>query len=347
MRNKKVPLLLFGVFLCFLFFFIFISKESIPFNAEKEHKIDDMLEKHHFKGTVLMVQNGQVVFEKAYGQADHERKTANTLETIFPIASLQKRMTAVIIAQLIAEGKLSYETKLADYCPEVRGAQKITIRQLLDHTSGYVMPEIAPVNVLKTEEAQYDYALQLTTVYEPGTYQYSNGNYTFLARVIHLIEKKTYADVLKERIIQPLGLKNTFLWDEIPKNKQVPEEYMYLNGDYTTQKRVASPALFSSLLGAGNVFSSVNDLLLFEKSLSDNQLLTHQEMEIVFDWSFEQPKKKKMIRGNISEAGQLGGYDSAVYGTLDNQNLVFWLSNQAPVDQEGQLLNILYEIMMY
>jgi CubicO group peptidase (beta-lactamase class C family) len=92
-----------------------------------------------FNGVVLVSDAGKVVYQKAFGYANMEWKVANTTDTRFKLASLGKQFTALLIMQLVKAGKLELNDLLTKYVPEVsaRNADRITIRELLNHTSGY------------------------------------------------------------------------------------------------------------------------------------------------------------------------------------------------------------------
>lgn len=107
MKSKKRVsfIILVVLILSFIFISSYFFKSETPFDAQKAHKIDEKMQDVHFKGVLLMVQDAKIVYEQAYGQANKDKGIKNTLDAVYPIASLQKRMTAAMIAQLISEKK--------------------------------------------------------------------------------------------------------------------------------------------------------------------------------------------------------------------------------------------------
>lgn len=337
----SVGIILFGVYVGNYF-----GKET-AFNQTKRQEIDQLVKDSHLKGNVALIQNKKLVYQQSYGYADADKKTKNSITDAFPIASLQKRMTAIVIAQLIEEDKLSYETTLSEFYPDIERSDEVTIRQLIDHRSGYFMPEIAPDHVLKTEDEQFEYSVATTELGVIGDAQYSNGNYTFLARIISDIEQDSYQNVVKRRIFKPLKLEHTYFWDELPTNKKLAKEYFYEDHDYGTETQIASPELFSSLLGAGNIMMTIQDLATFELSLGTEKLLSEEAMKELFGWSKMDDFMNKNIRGNISENGTMGGFDSYVYGSSDTNHMVIWLTNQLPETDAQTLIKSIYQTMLY
>src|SRR5262245_51856017 len=94
----------------------------------------------NFSGAVLAKENGKTVFAKAYGFADRERKVPNTLQTRFRVASVSMQFTAAAVLRLVDEGKLSLDTHVGEFLPGTKGAEKITVRDLLTERSG--LPDI-------------------------------------------------------------------------------------------------------------------------------------------------------------------------------------------------------------
>ena len=133
MRSNKVVLLLIAVFL-------FSFKVSVA--QTMSEKIDNLLNRYHeyglFNGSALVAEEGKVLFEKGYGFANMEWKVPNTPDTKFRIGSISKQFTATIIMQLVEAGKIKLDGKITDYIPEYRKetGDKVTIHQLLNHTSG-------------------------------------------------------------------------------------------------------------------------------------------------------------------------------------------------------------------
>ncbi len=301
------------------------EKETPLTQKEFIENVSADFKESHLSGSVAVVKNGKIIDTSSY-------------------ASLQKNMTGVIIAQLIREDKLTYDTTIDTFYPNLEFADTITVRDLLNHTSGYGMPETATDSVLKTEKEQLENVFD--TLYYHGSHEfyYSNGNYSLLAGIISRIENKSYKESLKTRIFTPLKLEHTFLWDELPKEATIPNEYLFYNDeDYNTENLQYSEELMSTLLGAGNVYSTVSDLSCFEMSLNNGTLLTEDEVNELFNYSLQQ---EVMFSGNISADGVMGGYRSYVYGDLSEQNFIVFLANQSSDYYPYDLLADVYQQLL-
>lgn len=306
--------------------------------------INQMVQKEHFKGVILVVKNGEVINRSAYGYADFGRLKKNNIRLSYPIASLQKFMTGSLIAQLVAAGKLSYESNLAAFYPNQPELANIKIRQLLDHTSGIQMAESNPGKLLGLEEDQLNYVLSEMKVTQDQSFSYTNANYTLLSGVISQITGEKYETVLENKIIKPLHLKRTFSWVKRPPKMTLPIAYRYENEkDYQDDEFHADKELFSSLLGAGNLFMSIDDMLKVQKGLTNGQILTaaeYKELAQIEDagyaggiWHDE---------GIKSIHGSLGGYDTFVYGDESNENLVLLFANQPAINGDDLLATDIY-----
>src|ERR1051325_6793319 len=125
-----------------LFSLVMIAFTSMAFALDKAKQIDDLMRRYvdngQFNGTVLVAENGKVIFKKGYGLANMEWNTPNEPGTKFRLGSLTKQFTSMLIMQLVEQGKLKLEGKITDYLtdyPKAAG-DKITIHHLLTHTAG-------------------------------------------------------------------------------------------------------------------------------------------------------------------------------------------------------------------
>jgi CubicO group peptidase (beta-lactamase class C family) len=187
--------------------------------------------------------------------------------------------TAVMIFQLMEEKKLSLETTLSKYFPEVPNAKKITIAQLLNHHSGihdFTRDSTYETYMEKpqTHKEMLEHITNGKPAFEPGAKaEYSNSNYVLLGYIIEKISGKPYADVLQERIVQKLKLKNTYYGGKIDPEKN--ESFSYVkNSDWVKQPETD----MSIPNGAGGIVSSPSDLDLFITALFNKQLVTEKEL---------------------------------------------------------------------
>jgi len=250
--------------------------------------INKLYENGQFSGVVLVSVKGNIIYKKAVGFANLEESIPNTIDTKFRIASFTKPFTAMLILQLMEEGKIDLNGKLTKYLPEftVEQGESITIHQLLTHTAGITGESRIPdlVDIEKeyyTRERLLDLIMEKDLVYKPGEgREYSNFGYALLGLVIEKVTGKSYDEVMQEKICKPAGMKNT-LSDITAKpieNRAIGYTYDYVNG--------LEPASFldmSFCLGAGQLLSTVDDLYLFDKALYTNKLLSDESKELFFN----------------------------------------------------------------
>ena len=183
-----------------------------------------------FMGTVLVADGDKVLLDKGYGMAELEWEIPNTPDVKFRLGSLTKQFTATLVLLLQQDGKLNINDPASKYLPDApKSWEKITLANLLGHTSG--IPNFTDLKTFGTwaasshtsaEELAFfeDKALE----FEPGSkFEYSNSNYEVLGAVIEKVSGKKYGDLLRERIFEPLGMKDSGLDDDgliLPKRAE-------------------------------------------------------------------------------------------------------------------------------
>jgi CubicO group peptidase (beta-lactamase class C family) len=186
------------------------------FTSDLDGFLGRFSERGGFAGAVLVARRGEVIFEKAYGEARREPSTPNQVTTRFNLASVDKLFTAVIAVELIEERKLALDGKLCDYLPNypLKAACPITIDQLLTHTSGLpdvVNPRlILAIERFKTPQDYIDTFGKDPLTFEPGKrWAYSNFGYVVLGRIVEAIEGKPFAEVVTKRIYEKANMTDS------------------------------------------------------------------------------------------------------------------------------------------
>ena len=199
------------------------------FVQELDAYLETTTEKDLFSGVVLVARKGKPIFKKAYGMADRERHISNQVNTRFCIGSMNKMFTAVAIAQLVEQGKLSYDDLIGKYLgaewilSEV--GEKVKISHLLSHTSGiaeYLTDEfvISSAEIYRTLEDYKPIVKEKSLTFEPGTrWEYCNTGFILLGAIIEKVTGKDYWDYIKEHIYGPADMDNTIGFD---RNKTLP-----------------------------------------------------------------------------------------------------------------------------
>src|SRR6056297_2875849 len=178
-----------------------------------------------YSGIISVVQNGDVVFQDAFGYADLPNKTPNEMDTKFPTASAGKAFVAVGIMNLIENGKLSFDSRLGDLVNfDLKAIDpNITVRQLLNHTSGIpdyfdesVMDEYAglwehfPNYRIRTSKDLLPLFIDKPMMYEPGEkFQYNNSGFVVLGLIIEAITGLAFDVYLKKNVFEPAGMSDT------------------------------------------------------------------------------------------------------------------------------------------
>ncbi len=251
----------------------------------KFRKIDSLLTylyaNNKFMGSIAIQEKGQVVFEKAYGYAQVETKTPATVKTKYKIGSITKMFTSAIIFQLIEEKKLTPDTRLSEFFPKIKNAEKITIGDMLNHKSGIFNYTGDP------GFTTYRYKLQNrrdmltrieagTPAFEPGEKAaYSNSNYLLLGYIIQDITKKTYKENVASRIINRIGLKSTYFYSKINTKKNEAYSYSFDDNDVWVKTEEWHESIAG---GAGGLQSTPADLTKFIKALFDGKIIKKESL---------------------------------------------------------------------
>jgi len=261
---------------------IFIIMLLVNLNAQIEN-VDDLFSEFsndECPGTSVLVSiNGQIVFEKSYGFANLEEKKRVETKTNFRLASVTKQFTAASILILIQKELLKLDTKLTDMFEEFPDyGKKITIKNLLNHTSGLIdyedlIPDTATIQVKDADVLLMMYQ-QSSTYFEPGNqFKYSNTGYALLALIVERISGQKFAQFLSENIFQPLEMNSTVAHEEgisIVENRA----YGYSRADSGWARKDQS--ITSAVIGDGGIYSNVEDLFKWDQSHYTNKILSDE-----------------------------------------------------------------------
>ena len=257
---------------------------GVPDADSTAARIDEVIRGYalqgRFQGSVLVALDGEVVYRKGFGLADIERGLENTPETRHRIGSLAKAFTAAIILQLVDEGRLDLDAPITDSLPAFRAdyAERITLHHLLSHTSG--LGSNSPDRNDRERQRPYtpDEVVQLANIggllHEPGSrYRYSNIGYNLLAAIIERTEGKPFDAVLRERILDPLGMRATGLLSSDPNPQDRSSSYDRMSWGETEQ----APQLDESFaIGAHGMYSTVDDLYRWNRAVGGDELLSSE-----------------------------------------------------------------------
>jgi len=297
---------------------------------------------------VLVAKRGQTVFERGYGVADVVTRTPITPRTLFNVGSLTKTVVASAILLLAERGRLSVDDPLSRYFPEFKRpeiAAKVKLRHLLTHTSG--LPDVRPVEAqeklyLTADDAQnWQPITQVAALgFEPGArYEYSNPAFDGLALVIEKITGKDWRLFVHDEIFVPAGMKTSTITFGPHPESGVAHGYKR-QGDRLVERDFGEEPTFCAA-GNGGVWSSVEELALYEKALASGRIL---KPETIADartvktfprWSSPKPPEVgwawriREVEGlrEIGHTGHQGGFMTNYFVVPDKEVLVVFLMN--------------------
>lgn len=367
MRKELVVIL--NCFVCF--FFLPLLGTAAESTEEKAEKIDQLMRLSHeyrmFTGSVLAAKEGNIIYRKAFGIADRRWKIPNRVDTKYKIGSISKQFTAMLVLQLVREGKICLDGKVSDYLeyyPKDKG-KRITIHHLLCHACG--IPNLARhYKDWFTEKWLKNYSTRsfidlfshLELEFEPGSrWSYSNAGYYLLAAIIEKVTGKTYAQALKDRIFKPTGMKDSGYFNGYTIVPRLATGYEYWNFHYSNTG-YNSPTAHK---GNGGLYSTVDDLLKWDRALYTGKLLSRKYMDLMFrshmnlrpgaDYAYGWVLKEKSLGGQgkkIRFAEHFGsdmGFNNVITRITEGQYVIILLSNTSQSNIpfiRDQIINILY-----
>ncbi|MEI7595601.1 MAG: serine hydrolase domain-containing protein [Bacteroidota bacterium] len=296
-----------------------------------------------FNGAVLISQHDTVVYKNAFGYADIKAKTSLSTNSTFQLASVSKQFTAAAIMLLQQRGELKYEDDLTKYLPDFP-YQNITIRNLLNHRSGlcnYIYfcekhwkNENEPMS--NTQVLSFFKAIKPAPYLQPNRkYNYSNTGYMILAAVVEKVSGMKFADFMSKEFFIPLGMKSTYIY-------QFDKKYDTLNTTlgYETKQKRAQINYIDGVVGDKGVYSTVEDLFLWDQSLYSGAVLSEKTVEEAFlpgnkdlktknygfGWRLITNKEGDRI---VYHRGWWHGYKSLLLRNIDKHDAIIMLSNVA------------------
>ena len=297
--------------------------------------------------SVGAITDGRLVYKRAFGMANLDYDIPNTTSTLFNVASASKPFTAMSVALLAQQGKLSLDDDVRKYVPELpKYAETITIRHLLYHTSGIreyqalvFFAGLSPDNALSDKTVLNMLARQKNTSFTPGSkHQYSNSNYHLLGIIVGRVSGKSLREFAEENIFKPLGMKNTRFFDnrnEVIKNRA--SGYM-VGRDNSIRARAS---LFD-LVGGGGVLTTIEDLYLWNQNFYEPkvgnkeliQLLTargtlNDGKEIGYSFGLFHNKYKGLPV--IKHSGNMSGYRAQIASFPEQKFTAIALCNNSAI----------------
>lgn len=325
--------------LIFSALFLVFSLNSIA--QEKAQQIEAIMKLFHdaelFDGAVLVAQGEQIIHQKAYGFMNRETRTVNTVKTRYRLGALSKPLTAMVVLKLAEQGKIDLQKPVQQYFTELKHAhlELITAHQLLSHTSGLVdyveqegfWNEVAPKKLNSSEITKL--FLDKKLAFKPGAeYGYSNSNYFLLAMLVEQVTKSSFETVLRDLVLTPAGMKNTGVEYGDQKSFNIANGYQYNTLD---------PDLYMpNFMGSNQLYSTVEDLYLFDKALKNNTILSQGQRDLMLKpvlnhyacgmGVLDMPQGDKKVQV-LTHVGTLSGFSAKYFSIPESQIVIVLLSN--------------------
>ncbi len=352
--------------LLFVLLFSFLFTHDFVIAQTKAQKIDEIMSLYHqyrqFNGTVLVAENGKVIFKKGYGFANMEWQISNEPDTKFRLGSITKQFTSMLIMQLVEKGKIKLDARLADYLPYYRKdtGEKVNIHHLLTHTSG--IPSYTSLPGFFQDVSRDPYPVEEFVKkycsgdleFEPGAqYKYTNSGYFLLGAIIEKVTGKSYEQALKENIFDPLQMKNSGYDHHDPILPKRAAGYEKRFEDFVNAAYLDMSLPFA----AGALYSTVEDLYLWDKALYTEQLLSNKYKDIMFtphlsNYAYGWGVRKTALEGSndslttISHSGGINGFNTLITRLINDKHLIVLLNNTGGTslrEMSQGIVNILYD----
>ncbi|MCM3904959.1 MAG: serine hydrolase [Pyrinomonadaceae bacterium] len=340
-----------------------LGQNTIQDNAAKIDEVMTTANKYRlFNGSVLVAENGKVIYKKGLGLAVMEWNIPNAPDTRFRLGSITKQFTATLILQLVEQGKVKLDGKVSDYLPAYRKdiGEKVTIHQLLTHTSG--IPSYTSLPGFLNDVSRNPYTVDdfikkyasNNLEFEPGSkFSYNNSGYFLLGAIIEKVTGQPYEKALKEMILDPLGMKNTGYDHHGTIIEKRASGYQKTPDGY-----VNAPYLDMSIpYAAGSMYSTVEDLYLWDQALYTDRVLSAATKELMYKPNLDNYAygwvitKAKLGTGTetapkIAHGGGINGFNTVIVRFPAQKHLIVMLDNTSQGRNleriEQALTNILY-----
>lgn len=327
---------------------------------EKAKKINELMSAYYdygqFNGTVLVAEKGSVIYKKGFGLANMEWNIPNQPDTKFRLGSITKQFTSMLIMQLVEQGKIKLDGKLTDYLPDYRKdtGDKVTIHHLLTHTSG--IPSYTGLPRFFQDVSRNPYPVSEFVKkycsgdleFEPGSkFSYNNSGYFLLGAIVEKLTGKTYEQALKEKILDPLGMKDTGYDNTSTLLNKRAAAY-----EKTPFGIVNAPYLDMSIpYAAGSLYSTVEDLYVWDQALYTDKLLSAKYKEMMFKPFLQQYAyglailkqplgDTKETVSSIAHGGGINGFNTLIVRLVDDKHLIVLLNNTGGTKLDEMARNI-------
>lgn len=355
MRCKKIFFVVACLFFC-----------AFTFSQNKAKQLAGIMKKYHnynmFDGAVLIAENGKIIYKAAFGKANREWDINNTTDTKFMIGSVSKPITAYLALIQSQKGLIDINKTIEDYLPEFKNkpAAKVTVKQLMSNTSG--MPNYDIIKDFFATYSRQNFSRQAyvklymdsALIFEPGTkYFYSSWGFFTLGYILERVSGKSFAQLMRDDIFDKLQMNNTASYHHTQIVSKRAQGYDYAFGGFTSGDFRDQ----SNTMGAGDLYSTVEDMFKLHMAIQNNTLLNEQLTNEMFTpgmrparysygWFNQQFRytDTDSVAANY-HLGTMEGFISFFLRIPETNSCVIILCNSSPVDFFGitkNLVKVLY-----
>jgi CubicO group peptidase (beta-lactamase class C family) len=271
------------------------------FGQNKAQRLDSLFSELYksgkFNGNILIAEKGKTIYQNSFGIGNEERQEKLNLNTIFELMSVSKQFTAIGIVLLKEQGKLSYDDPISQYLPSLKNYSDITLRHLMNHTSGLpdyeeLLDSLFDKSKIATNRdvVQILHGNHVKRLFESNSaYKYAQTGYALLASIIEVVSKEKYSNFMESHIFKPLGMKHTFIHMNRLNPKKI-KNYAFGYVQDSLKKYVLPDALsdfrgvifHDGVIGSRGIHSTLSDLLIWDRALKNNQLISQKVFDEIY-----------------------------------------------------------------
>lgn len=283
------------------FFVLFLFTFNIGFGQNKAQRLDSLFSELYksgkFNGNILIAEKGKTIYQNSFGIGNEKRQDKLDLNSVFELMSVSKQFTAMAIVLLKEQEKLAYDDPISQYLPSLEKYSDITLRHLMNHTSGLpdyeeLLDSLFDKSKIATNEdvVQILQKNNVKRLFEPNTsYQYSQTGYALLASIVEVVSKEKYANFMESHIFKPLGMKHTFVHTQRLNPKKIKNYALGYVQD-SLKKYVLPDALsefrgvifHDGVIGGRGIHSTLSDLMIWDRTLKNNKLISQKVFDEIY-----------------------------------------------------------------
>ena len=320
--------------------------------ADEAARVDAYIARYHqlglFNGSALVADHGVPILKKGYGLANMEWNIPNAPDTKFRLGSITKQFTAALVLQMVEQGKMDLNAPISRYLPNYPAAtgDRIIMHQLLNHTSGIPgYTELPQFGAIMREPRRPEEFLSffsgLELLFEPGTkFSYNNSGFFILGAILEKLTGQTYEQLLRERIFDPAGMKDSGYDSTHPLIARRAAGYDSTLDGYRNTTYIDMTQPYS----AGSLYSTAEDLFLWDQALYSDKILKPASKQKMFTPGLSEygygVNIRKSVVTTMEHGGGINGFNTIISRDLEPRRLVVLLNNTGGAPLEPMTVGI-------